>query len=433
MNPRAEATDLLGMSPLSFRRRTMQVFVLLCVGNVFVVATMVRAVVLGDSTLIGLSATAVGVMSVMTGLAIWSGVRTVAVEMWIRRLGMGDLEFRIEARGKDEIGLACMSLETLRQSSIRAMQVDTVHELTEELREKNGELEQALVDLRQSQDRIISQQKLAELGELSAGVAHEMRNPLQFILNFSSSSKEIVRELGEMLEQRDGVDWDELKELVGDLENNTERVLHHSGRATGIVSAMLTLDRGVGGAFRPVNLNELLVEQTHLAHRAVQSYEAGFGAEVVLELEEGLEEIVAVPEDIARVIMNVVTNACQSMAERGRLEEEGYKPEMVVGTASREDGVTMVVRDNGMGMTPEVIAKMFNPFFTTRDTARNTGLGLSLAYDVVREHGGEIYAESEPKQYAEIRVVLPKHPGTQEMGGGAAAPRSEPMPSGASD
>ena len=425
MNLRPEATDPLGMSPLSLRRRTMQVFVLLCVGNVFLVATMARAVVLGDSTVIGLSATAVGVMAVMTGLAIWSGVRTVAVEMWIRRLGMGDFEFRIEARGKDEIALACMSLETLRESSIRAMQVDRVQQLSGELREKNGELEQALVDLRQSQDRIISQQKLAELGELSAGVAHEMRNPLQFILNFSSSSKEIVKDLGEMLEQRDRVDWDEVKELVGDLESNTERVLHHSGRATGIVSAMLTLDRGVGGAFRPVDLNELLVEQTHLAHRAVQSYEAGFGAEISMELESGLEEIVAVPEDIARVIANVVTNACQSMAERGRLEEEGYKAEMVVGTASMEDGVAIVVRDNGMGMTPEVIAKMFNPFFTTRDTARNTGLGLSLSYDVVREHGGEIYAESEPGEYAEVRVVLPRHPGTQEMGGPAASQRNE--------
>ena len=106
---------------------------------------------------------------------------------------------------------------------------------------------------------------------------------------------------------------------------------------------MLTLDRGVGGAFRPVDLNELLVEQTHLAHRAVQSYEAGFGAEISMELESGLEEIVAVPEDIARVIANVVTNACQSMAERGRLEEEGYKAEMVVGTASMEDGVAIVV------------------------------------------------------------------------------------------
>ena len=361
---------------------------------------------------------------VMTGLAIWSGVRTVAVEVWIQRLGMGDFEFRIEPRGNDEVAKACMSLETLRQSSIRAMQVDRVQQLSEELREKNTELEQTLVDLRQSQDRIISQQKLAELGELSAGVAHEMRNPLQFILNFSSSSREIVRELGEVLEKPEGVDWDEVKELVGDLENNTERVLHHSGRASGIVSAMLTLDRGVGGAFRPVDLNELLVEQAHLAHRAAQSYEAGFEAEIITELEEGLEEVVAVPEDIARVIANVVTNSCQSMAERARLEEAGYKPEMVVSTASLEDGVAIVVRDNGMGMTEEVIAKMFNPFFSTKNTGRNTGLGMSLSYDIVREHGGDIHAESELGQYAEVRVELPKHPGTQEMGGTAAA-RSE--------
>ena len=406
----------MGMSPLSPRRRSMQIFGLLVVANIILVVIVVKAGVGGDATLIGLSAGTMGVMAVMTALAMWSGVRTVAVELWIRRLGMGDFEFRIEPRGNDEVSKICMALETLRQSSIRAMQVDTVQRLSEELREKNAELEQALVDLRQSQDRIISQQKLAELGELSSGVAHEMRNPLQFILNFSSSSREIAVELREMLEQPEGIAWEEVKELAQDLADNMERVLHHSGRANGIVSAMLTLDRGSGGAFRPVDLNELLVEQTNLAHRAVQAYEPGFGAEIAMELELGLEEIVAVPEDVARVIVNVVTNACQSMAERARLEADEYRPEMRVGTASVEDGVVIVVRDNGMGMTPETMAKMFNPFFTTRDTGRNTGLGLSLAYDVAREHGGDIHAESEPRRYTEMKVLLPKHPGTQEAG-----------------
>ncbi len=130
-----------------------------------------------------------------------------------------------------------------------------------------------------------------------------MRNPLQFILNFSSSSREIVRELGEMLEKPEGVDWDEVKELVGDLENNTERVLHHSGRANGIVSAMLTLDRGVGGAFRPVDPERVAGgADASSAPGPRKSYEAGFEAEITTELEEGLEEVVAVPEDIARVI-----------------------------------------------------------------------------------------------------------------------------------
>ena len=271
MNQSAEVTDPLGMSPLSPRRRSMQIFGLLVVANIILVVIVVKAGVGGDAILIGLSAGTMGVMAVMTALAMWSGVRTVAVELWIRRLGMGDFEFRIEPRGNDEVSKICMALETLRQSSIRAMQVDTVQRLSEELREKNAELEQALVDLRQSQDRIISQQKLAELGELSSGVAHEMRNPLQFILNFSSSSREIAVELREMLEQPEGIAWEEVKELAQDLADNMERVLHHSGRANGIVSAMLTLDRGSGGAFRPVDLNELLVEQTNLAHRAVQA------------------------------------------------------------------------------------------------------------------------------------------------------------------
>ena len=177
MNPSLEVTDPLGVSPLSPRRRSMQIFGLLVVANIILVVIVGKGRGWWDATLIGLSAGTMGVMAVMTALAMWSGVRTVAVELWIRRLGMGDFEFRIEPRGNDEVSKICMALETLRQGSIRAMQVDTVQRLSEELREKNAELEQALVDLRQSQDRIISQQKLAELGELSSGVAHEMRNP----------------------------------------------------------------------------------------------------------------------------------------------------------------------------------------------------------------------------------------------------------------
>ena len=202
-----------------------------------------------------------------------------------------------------------------------------------------------------------------------------------------------------------------MDELIRDLTENMDRVVHHSGRANGIVSAMLTLDRGTGGGFRPVDLNKLLTEQTNLAHRAVQSYEPGFGADITLELDPGLDEVVAVPEDVARAIANLVTNSCQAMAEKARLEGNEYRPELKVGSVGAEDGVMILVRDNGMGMTPEIMEKMFNPFFTTRDTGRNTGLGLSLAHDVVREHGGNIDAESEPGKHTEMKVLLPK---TQE-------------------
>ena len=216
-----------------------------------------------------------------------------------------------------------------------------------------------------------------------------------------------------MLEQPGGISRDEAEELIQDLGENMERVVHHSDRANGIVSAMLTLDRGTGGGFRPVDLNALLVEQTNLAHQSVQAQEPSFSAEVDMKLDQTLDEVIAVPEDIARAIANLVTNACQAMAEKYIGQGNDYRPELSVSTSGTEDAVVMIIRDNGMGMTPETMERMFNPFFTTKVTGRNTGLGLSLAYDVIREHGGNIEAESEPGQHTEMRIVLPKRPEKQ--------------------
>ena len=400
----------LGMSKFSLRRYSVRHFLLVLSLLALIVALNVQAVLIGNAALLALASSALLAALLLVALIALIGVRSVAIELWIRRLGIGDFEYRIEPWGRDEISQMCLALDTLRQNSIRALQLDTVRRLSDELRRKNAELEEALADLEQSQDRIISQQKLAELGELSSGVAHEMRNPLQFILNFTSASSDIAEELGELLRRLDGADREEAEELVRDLSENLERVTHHGGRANGIVSAMMIFDRGTGGGFRTVDLNQLLVEQTNLAHQAVRVYEPGFGAEVSLELDPDLEEVVAVPEDVARVITNLVTNACEGMVEKARQEGGDYGPELRVVTVNGEDGVTMLFRDNGAGMTQETIAKMFNPFFTTRDTGRNTGLGLSLVYDIVREHGGDIVAESEPGRRTEVKVLIPRRP-----------------------
>ena len=200
-----ESNDPFGMSKYSIRRYSVQHFLLMFSVLCLTAAINVQAVLIGHAVLIILAATAMVAALAMAGLIVLIGVRSVAIEIWIRRLGMGDFEYRVEPWGQDEISKTCLALETLRQNSIRAMRLDTVQRLSDELREKNDELEQALAGLRQSQDRIISQQKLAELGELSSGVAHEMRNPLQFIRNFASASKDIAAELEEMLEQPEGL------------------------------------------------------------------------------------------------------------------------------------------------------------------------------------------------------------------------------------
>ena len=404
------ANDPFGMSRFSIRRYSVQHFLLIALTNALLITLTVVASTHGYAPLIALSAAALAVVLVKTVLVVWVGIRTVAVEIWIRRLGMGDLEYRIEPRGNDEVSKACQALEALRQNSIRAMQLDLVTQLSAEIQERNSELEQALADLQDSQDRIISQQKLAELGELAAGVAHEMRNPLQFIGNFTSSSQELAAELLELLEQSGEVDRQEAADLVGDLTGNLERVEHHSDRLTSIASAMMIYDRGTEGGFRPVVLNQLIVEQTNLACQAVQVCEPGFSTEISMELDPNLGEIVAVPEDVARVIANLVMNACEAMAEKRRVEEVSYRPQLTVTTSGSDDAVAMTVRDNGTGLSRELMPRMFNPFVTTRGAGRNTGLGLSLVWDVVRAHGGSVEPVSDPGQYTEMKVLLPRQP-----------------------
>ena len=410
LNENNADSNPFGMSRFSIRRYSIQHLLLICLTIGLLVGLVVTAYSHGSVPLIALSVAALAVMLVKTALVVWVGIRTIAVEIWIRRLGMGDLEYRIEPRGNDEVAKTCQALEALRQNSIRAMQLDLVSQLSAELQERNGELEQALTDLRESQDRIVSRQKLAELGELASGVAHEMRNPLQFVHNFTSLSQELAAELRELLEQPGEVDRQEAEDLIRDLTGNLERVEHHSSRLTSISSAMMIYDRGTGGGFQLVDLNRLIVEQTNLGYRAIQVYEPGFSTEVSMQLDPALGETVVVPEDMARAVSNLVMNACEAMAEKLQGEGDRYRPRLTVATKSSEDAVTMTVRDNGPGMSREMMARMFNPFVTTRSAGRNAGLGLSLVWDVIREHGGSVEPESEPGRYTEMKVQLPKRP-----------------------
>ncbi len=408
LNRPTESKHPLGMSKFSIRRYSVQhVFLLLAV-LCLIISINVYALLKGGNLLLALSATTLFLALVMTGLVIFIGARTVAIEIWIRRLGMGDFEYHIKPWGNDEVSKACEALELLRRSSIRALQLDRVQQLSNELRDKNEELEVALADLRRSQDQIISQKKLAELGELSSGVAHEMRNPLHFIRNFADASLDIARELDEILKKPEEFRQGDALELVNDMADNMERVLHHSGRANGIVSAMLTLDRGTGGGFRAVDLNKLVDEQTHVAYRAAKVQDSDLTAEITMELDPTLEEIDVIPEDMARVIASLVSNACHALILRARQSGNDYHPMLKIATSATEEEVTILVGDNGTGMTEETQEKIFNPFFTTKAGVRNTGLGLSLAYDVVREHGGNIKVDSELGHHTEMIVTFPK-------------------------
>ena len=405
-----DSNDPFGVSRFSIRRYSVQHVLLIIVVILLLASMTLVAAIQGNIPMLALSLTTLTVVLLKTALVVRVGLRTIAVEAWIRRLGMGDFDYRIEPQGNDEVSKACLALETLRLNCLKAMQLDLVTQLSEELQKRNEELEEALADLKESQDRIISQQKLAELGELSSGVAHEMRNPLQFIANFTEATRELAAELLEALSQPVNGPRGKAHELIREISDNLDRVESHIGRLKSISSAMMVYDRGTGGGFRPLNLNQLLEQQTNLGHSSIQAYEPGFSADITLRLDPAIKEVVAVPEDLARMIVNLVMNACQSMAEKGRWIDFDYKPILSVVSESSAGYVSILVQDNGTGMDRETQSRMYNSFFTTWNTGRNTGLGLSLVWDIVREHGGNIEVASEPGQGTEVKVILPQSP-----------------------
>ena len=279
--------------------------------------------------------------------------------------------------------------------------MNLVQSLLDELQVKNQALEDTVEELRQTQDRIISQQKLAELGQLTAGVAHEIRNPLQFVSNFAEASKEITKQLAGMLEQSGEnpteEDTAEIKELAADLRDNMTRIIQNSNRANRIVSDMLALRTEGAREFRQVDLNLMVTEYAMLAYQATRSRDPEFNIEIMWDLDPQAGQIEVVPEDLGRVIINLVSNACQATAERGA-ETPGYRPVLWLSTKRKAEEMEIRVGDNGPGMTPEVMNRIFSPFFTTKEAGKGTGLGLSLSHDIVREHGGTIISGIQTKR-----------------------------------
>ena len=342
-----------------------------------------------------------------------AGPRIVALEFWIRRMGAGDLSHSVTPRGNDEITELAYDLEVLRRQSVRAQRLDLVQELSDDLQGKNQELEQVLEALHTTQDQVVSRQKLAELGELTAGVAHEIRNPLNLIQNFARTSTEMMTELQETVTELEGPPNEEqkalLEELTGELSGNMARIRQHGDRADRIVQDMLAMGRASQGHYQTVNLNHLVEDHAMLAYHSARSRDSEFNMKIITEYDVNAGDVHVVSEDIGRVILNLVSNACYATAERNAAEK-GHEPAMWLTTTRVGDTVEIRVRDNGMGMPEEVMEKIFNPFFTTKPTDRGTGLGLSLSNDIVREHGGSITPESAPGKYAQMTVRIPAAP-----------------------
>ena len=380
-----------------------------------------RAIGAGGNILLALSAASI-VAAVLIAWLFVGRVLLRRLERLARRMrGMaeGDLEGRVVIDGRDEVADMAAALEVFRRAALEARRLNLVEELAGELQSKNAQLENTLSDLHKAQDQIVVQEKLAALGELTAGVAHEIRNPLNFVKNFSESSEELVTEL---MEEIDGVMKDSgaandderrglIEEICSDVTENLKRIRQHGGRADRIVESMLMMGRGSGEAM-PTDVNAVVDEHARLAYHSARATDKSFRLEIKRELDPETGEIEAIPQDLGRVFLNMVGNACHATDDRRRAAaengEDGYVPTMTLKTQGFEDRVEVRIRDNGCGMPPDVAEKIFNPFFTTKPTGKGTGLGLALSNDIVRKHGGGIRVETEAGAFTEMIVTLPR-------------------------
>jgi len=389
------------------------------------------------------NATEAAAQTIGTGRALLLGLNIVSVvgavliawlfvgRVLLRRIGRlsdrmramadGDLEAAVDIGGRDEVADMAAALEVFRRHALEVQRLNLVEKLAEELRGKNEQLETALSDLEQAQDQIVAREKLAALGELTAGVAHEIKNPLNFVKNFSEASAELVDELKETLEElpapeaddADGQDGDNPRELVEeicqDLVENLTRIRSHGERADRIVRDMLAMGRG-GGQRQATDINTLVAEHTNLAFHAVRAQDPDFQLDIQKEFDPNMGEVNVVPQDLGRVFLNIVTNACYAVDERRRTGDDAdYSPTLKITTQRTESHVRVAIRDNGTGMPKEVMDKIFNPFFTTKPTDQGTGLGLSLSADIARQHGGELRVQSEAGEFTEMTVEIPLH------------------------
>ena len=278
-------------------------------------------------------------------------------------------------------------------------------ELEAKIRERTRELEISLEQLKAAQAQLIHAEKMASLGELTAGIAHEIQNPLNFVNNFSEVSTELLQELTEEIQKGD---WDEVKTLAEDLTQNLEKIVHHGKRADAIVKGMLQHSRSSDGQKEPTDLNALADEYLRLAYHGLRARDKGFNASMVTEFDPALPRVEVVPQDIGRVLLNLLTNAFHAVSEQKKAAPAGYEPTVTVRTRQTGKGVEIHVADNGNGIPESIKEKIFQPFFTTKPAGQGTGLGLSLSYDIINKgHGGDLKMETAEGKGTVFEIVLP--------------------------
>jgi GAF domain-containing protein len=300
-------------------------------------------------------------------------------------------------------------IKTFAAQSVLAIQNARLFENVET---RTGELARSLKDLQTAQDRLVQTEKLASLGQLTAGIAHEIKNPLNFVNNFSAVSVELIDELREAL---GGVHLDsklraEIDEIADMLQGNLDKVVQHGKRADSIVKNMLLHSRAGSGEHRPVDINAIVEESLNLAYHGARAEKQGFNITLERSFDPAAGEVDLFPQEMTRVLLNLISNGFYAATKR-KAEANGgnYEPTLSAATKSLGDSVEIRIRDNGTGIPPEVRDKMFNPFFTTKPAGEGTGLGLSLSHDIiVKQHSGSIEVDTKPGEFTEFRIVLPR-------------------------
>ena len=334
---------------------------------------------------------------------------TVFAALWLFGFGI-----YVMVQNSREVKQRLKQEERLREAEARKAELEhLVAERTAELSQQKDALEQTLTELKAAQDQLVHAEKMASLGELTAGIAHEIQNPLNFVNNFAELSVELAHELLEELEKPD-FDRGFVEELVRDLTQNQEKINHHGKRAANIVSGMLQHARSSTGAKEPTDLNALADEYLRLSYHGLRAKDKSFNANMRTDFDPAVGTVAAVPQDLGRVLLNLINNAFYAVAQKKKnlaaasSGAEAYEPTVAVSTQKRSNTVEIRIRDNGTGIPDSLRAKIFQPFFTTKPTGQGTGLGLSLAYDIVTKgHGGTMDVETQEGEGTVFIIQLP--------------------------